>query len=554
MIDSRIKGQILILISCCLLIYLVGAISVPLMEIDAAQYANISREMLGNHHFLQVYDRGQDYLDKPPMLFWLSALSMDLFGIHQFAYRLPSLLFALLAIYSVYRFCLLFYREEIALLSALVLAGCQALFLITHDVRTDTMLMGWVTLSLWQLANWYRQGSWSSLLIASAAIAGGMMTKGPIALLVPVFAFVPHFVLRREFRQFFRWEYLILLIFVAALLLPMDIGLYRQFDLHPEKTEYGQQHVSGLRFFYWTQSFGRITGESTWHESAGFIFLFQNMLWSFLPWILFFVLGLFREFMQLFQAKGKIGAQAEWISTGGFLLTYAALACSRYQLPHYIFVVFPLAAVVTGKFLFDLLYDGIWPMARLLLLRIHAVVFPLLFVALLILLYWSFPDINSFSRIVAWAALAGLIILLAKPRLPVPRLLLISIYSILWINFILDVWIYPRLLQYQQSIQVARIIQDQQLPKNRFFIYHTEQERSLQFYSNASFRRLDRIDSLSRGDFILTGARQWDSLSRKDFRLVYEGEGFHVTTLSLDFLNPATREREVTCYCILERR
>jgi hypothetical protein len=193
-------------------------------------------------------------------------------------------------------------------------------------------------------------------------------------------------------------------------------------------------------------------------------------------------------------------------------------------------------------------------MARLLLLRIHAVVFPLLFVALLILLYWSFPDINSFSRIVAWAALAGLIILLAKPRLPVPRLLLISIYSILWINFILDVWIYPRLLQYQQSIQVARIIQDQQLPKNRFFIYHTEQERSLQFYSNASFRRLDRIDSLSRGDFILTGARQWDSLSRKDFRLVYEGEGFHVTTLSLDFLNPATREREVTCYCILERR
>ena len=55
------------------------------MEIDSVQYANISREMLQNKSFLQIFDQGKDYLDKPPMLFWLSSLSMYFFGINDFA-------------------------------------------------------------------------------------------------------------------------------------------------------------------------------------------------------------------------------------------------------------------------------------------------------------------------------------------------------------------------------------------------------------------------------------------------------------------------------------
>lgn len=87
----------------CLLVYLLGMFRIPLMDIDAAQYASISREMLANKSYLQVYDLGKDYLDKPPMLFWLSALSMKIFGVHDWAYRIPSFLFALLAVYATYR-------------------------------------------------------------------------------------------------------------------------------------------------------------------------------------------------------------------------------------------------------------------------------------------------------------------------------------------------------------------------------------------------------------------------------------------------------------------
>src|SRR3979490_1217326 len=95
------KRIMLFYIALAAVVYLAGWL-IPLMEIDAAQYANISREMLLSKNFLQLYDRGLDYLDKPPMLFWLSSLSMRLFGINDIAYRLPSFIFALISIYSTF--------------------------------------------------------------------------------------------------------------------------------------------------------------------------------------------------------------------------------------------------------------------------------------------------------------------------------------------------------------------------------------------------------------------------------------------------------------------
>ena len=109
--DERETKVMIWLIAACIIAWLAGW-QIPLMEIDAVQYANISREMLLHHNFFQLYDQGKDYLDKPPMLFWLSSASMWLFGIHDWAYRLPSFLFSILAVYSTYRFALLYYPMQ----------------------------------------------------------------------------------------------------------------------------------------------------------------------------------------------------------------------------------------------------------------------------------------------------------------------------------------------------------------------------------------------------------------------------------------------------------
>lgn len=550
--DDKEKKILTGLIGLCMLSWLAGW-QIPLMEIDAVQYANISREMLLHKNFLQLYDQGRDYLDKPPMLFWLSSVSMWIFGIHDWAYRLPSFLFSILAVYSTYRFALLYYSRRVALLGALVLASSQALFLINHDVRTDTMLMGWVIFSIWQLAAWLRNRKWISIVLAASAIAGGMMTKGPIALMVPVFAFSVHFLMSRSFAMFFRWEYLVMILIIGILLMPMSIGLYQQYDLHPEKVMYGQKGISGLRFYYWTQSFGRITGESTWHENDHFLFLFENLLWGYLPWTVFFILGLARGVGEWFRKKFFIPHGEEAISLGGFLVTYCALASSRAQLPHYIYVVLPLASVFTGKFLNDLSFSGVLPPWKKSLAVLHYTIYCLLVICLFVLLVFPFPPNSSLVILCAVLTTILFFVVLVKKWIQLPGLVVASVLTIILINIWLDTGFYPKLLEYQGTIPVSRFIMENHLNKDRIFVYWNEPVRSLDFYSDYSFKETEQPDSLQSGDYLLTGKKGMETINKEHFKIIDSGIAFHVSTLSLPILNPSTRRSQADAYYILGR-
>jgi 4-amino-4-deoxy-L-arabinose transferase-like glycosyltransferase len=559
MISNR---SFFLLLFLCILTYVLGMVLIPLMDIDASQYASISREMLVNRSYLQVFDLGQDYLDKPPMLFWLSAFSMKIFGVHDWAYRLPSFLFALLAIYSTYRLTLLFYTKTVAQLAALVLASCQALFLITHDVRCDTMLMGWVAFSLWQMAAWFalpRDGNhararWLHFFAAFAGIAGGMMTKGPIALMVPAFAFVPHFMLRREWKQLFRWEYIIGIIVIAILLVPMSIGLHEQFDLHPGKLINGVPIKSGLRFYYWTQSFGRYTGENRFNEMNNFTFLLENMFWSFLPWIIFFLVALVLEVISIVKKKFRLGPQEEWISAGGFIITYCILGRSQAQLPHYIFVVFPLAAIITAKFLYRLLFTDELRRWKMPMFIFHAIVFTLLWLAVIVLMEWPFEQV---PKLVGGLAALCMVLFLLAPfsrQLGLPKLLTLGLFTAVGVNFFMSSFFYPNVLKYQLGNDAAAFIETSRLPKDKLAIYGIHEGRALHFYAQHIFPEKASAQDFQSGDMVLTSK---DSLAvfQRSFpglQVLHEGPAFGVTALSLPFLNPATRDQEVPKYLILD--
>ena len=60
------------------------------IDIDSSQYAEIVREMVESNTFFQLKDNGKNYLDKPVLTFWTIAISYKLFGISNFAYRLPA--------------------------------------------------------------------------------------------------------------------------------------------------------------------------------------------------------------------------------------------------------------------------------------------------------------------------------------------------------------------------------------------------------------------------------------------------------------------------------
>ena len=546
------KFFIISLVAACV-VCVIGMLGIPLIDIDAAQYASMSREMANTGNYLKLYDLGVDYLDKPPLLFWLSSFSIQLFGVHDWAYRLPSVLCLGLALWSVYRFTLLYYNELSAQLSVLVLATSQAFILMAHDVRCDTMLMGFVMFSIWQLAAWYQSNVWKHFMMAFIGIGLGMLTKGPIAIVVPGVSFAIHFLLQRNWKQFFRWEYIIGILIVGLLLMPMSIGLYTQFDLHPGKIIHGVPIESGLRFYYWTQSFGRYTGENVFNEMNHFTFLLENMLWSFLPWVFIFLMALVLSVKDIIQSKFKLQSHQEFIAAGGFIATYCMLARSQAQLPHYIFVVLPLAAVVTAKGLHALYFSEGFLKLQKVLLYFHGFIFTLLWAAVLMIVLFVFTDMPLYIKLAATLGSVYYLYLLFRYKGQTPKFISLALYTILGVNFILNTSFYPRLLKFELGVSAASFINENKLPKNNVYLYQIDESRALHFYGNHSFERIFDSSLLKPQQMLITKASSLPALQQKfpGSTILHKNAYFGVSMLTLPFLNPVTRDKEVTPYIIV---
>src|SRR5689334_23900186 len=139
-----------IIITLILLVYC-RALFLPLWDKDAAHHANIALNMYQTHNYTHLIDRGDDYLDKPHLLFWLALISFKIFGVTSFAYRLPALLSALLSVFSTYKLTRYLSDKTTAKIAALLLATAQSFILSIMDARMEAPLTGAIAFGTWQL-------------------------------------------------------------------------------------------------------------------------------------------------------------------------------------------------------------------------------------------------------------------------------------------------------------------------------------------------------------------------------------------------------------------
>ncbi|MEO1417763.1 MAG: glycosyltransferase family 39 protein [Bacteroidota bacterium] len=530
-------------------IYLLN-MRIEIMEVDAAQYASISLEMMESGSFLEVYHRGDDYLDKPPLLFWLSALSFQIFGVNELAYKLPSVMVLLLGLYALFRFTRMWYDKETALLATTILGFTQAFFLITNDVRTDGLLTGWVIFAVWQLSSFIRSGSWGNLILGSLGVGLAMMTKGPIGLILPGAAIGADLLLKRQWKVIFHPQWLIFLLIVGASLIPMCIGLYQQFDLHPEKEVYGLEGPSGLEFFFWTQSFGRITGDIYWDNGAPSYYFFLTMLWDFQPWVLFFFpawgIGLYR----LVLSKFRVADTAEYMSLGGFTLGFLMLSLSNFKLPHYVFPLFPFAAILTARYILQLngkllqrLSYAQWGLMQIFALAVGAY------------FILGFPDGQILLPLVCLGLLGLAWWIWLKEQAQV-RLLTSTLLVVFMLNLVMTVDFYPKLLSYQATNQVGRKVLAAQKAQDQFFFYKVYGQ-GLDFYAQRINQWVDwgKIPSYPPGTWILTNEEGLSDIEgmKTHYRIIETYYDYNVTSIKLPFLLAASREEMLKPLYLLEK-
>jgi 4-amino-4-deoxy-L-arabinose transferase-like glycosyltransferase len=129
---SNLRYWFLILL--IVLVYIAGTF-VTLFENDSAQFAIMAMRMVQENDFLNLFKGPNEYLDKPHMHYWLAALSFKLFGIYDWAYRIPGILATLLGAYSCFGLGRLLYNAHTGKLAALIFMTAQTIVLSVIDVR-----------------------------------------------------------------------------------------------------------------------------------------------------------------------------------------------------------------------------------------------------------------------------------------------------------------------------------------------------------------------------------------------------------------------------------
>jgi 4-amino-4-deoxy-L-arabinose transferase-like glycosyltransferase len=165
-----------------------------LFEPDEGRYAEIPREMLARGEWIVPYLQGQPYLDKPPLLYWLVMGSYRLLGVHDWSARLVPALAIHLCILLTYLLGCRVVGERSAFWGAMLLSIAPGFISVGRLLVLDGLLALWITLAL--LAAWESMRGerlrWTWWLLSAAACALGLLTKGPVALVlfaVPLLAY-----------------------------------------------------------------------------------------------------------------------------------------------------------------------------------------------------------------------------------------------------------------------------------------------------------------------------------------------------------------------------
>ena len=326
----------------------VTALFGTLTEPDSALYATIARHMAQTGDLINLIAYRGDWLDKPHFLFWVTSTSMRLFGVSEFAWRLPELAFFLLGVHYTWRLGVLLFDHTVARLAVLLVLVGEHVVLSTADARAEPVLFGLIagaTFHLLSLSLQSGKTAYAHLIAGAAFTAAAMSTKG-VFVLIPIGG-----ALLANWRALFHWRWLLVGLLIALFLIPELAALYQQYDAHPEKVIFGKTGVSGVRFFFWDSQFGRFLNTGPLKGHGDPTYFFHVVLWAFLPWSLWLYFAAGARVRAALKREPSPWNNRDLHPWVGAFITMLIFSASRSQLPHYLNIVFPFFALVVAAWL-----------------------------------------------------------------------------------------------------------------------------------------------------------------------------------------------------------
>jgi len=321
---------------------LVGNARTALWDQDEAAYAGFARNMLVEHNWVVPTHPYSQPHRKPPLFFWMLAASYALFGVNEFAARLPSVLAVVATGVAVWRGGRFLLGSHTASLAAIVLVSMLFVLNLGKIALTDAVLLLFQTLAALALLRAAVRPSLKDTLILWSAVAAGVLVKGPPILILTGAMFV--FLLlfhprRRNLLHLHPWFGL------PLALLPLAIWLRLAWQADP-------RYVLFLGYWYILRRAGGTTfGQAG--PPGTYLALFFFLL---LPWSGYLLAALRDAWRRLRCRQLSFVLLGAWLF-GGWIVWELPLS----KLPTYPLAAFPaLAFLIAQQVRQDLAGPGRW--------------------------------------------------------------------------------------------------------------------------------------------------------------------------------------------------
>jgi 4-amino-4-deoxy-L-arabinose transferase-like glycosyltransferase len=353
-ITSKSWRVYLIVVLVAAAIYLGCIVSPPSLmdDVDAVQ-AQIARNMLTSGDWVTARLDGVAYLEKAPLVYWAIAISYKIFGVSDWAARIPIALSVVALTWLTAAFGVWAFGKRAGFYAGLCMATCVGLFLFTRILIPDVMLTFTIALALWALLRALdeeeaKPGFWAFVLAASLGV--GLLLKSLVALVFPMAAALIYLFLTKQLFAIRTWQRLrpIRGFFVALLIAaPWHILAtrhnppYFSLSLHGGPGEY-----HGFLWFYFINEqvlrFLNLRYPRDYNTVPRLWFWLFHFLWLF-PWSVYFPAITKLSFKPLDRAGRARLLALCWT---GFILIFFTFSTTQeyYSMPCY-----PALALLLGS-------------------------------------------------------------------------------------------------------------------------------------------------------------------------------------------------------------
>ncbi|MFZ0199896.1 MAG: glycosyltransferase family 39 protein [Candidatus Sulfotelmatobacter sp.] len=340
---NRTRTDSLLLAGFCAFLFFYGLGQFGLIGADEPRYAQVAREMLERHDWITPVLGGQPWLEKPPLYYWQAMLTYRIFGVSDWAARLPSALDGTFLVLAVYFFVRRF-RRGVELDGALIAASSAGMVGYAHAASTDMALAACFSIGLLGWWGWRESGSKICLAVFYGFMAFGTLAKGPVAPFLGVLVIISYAAAVREPRLVLRTLWLPGILIFCAVALPW----------------YCAVQVRNPTFFHEfivEHNLGRFS-ENLYHHTEPFWYYVPVTALALLPWTVFAMVALGRAIRTWWTDREAIARLRD--CTGNQLGIFAGcwlaaplvfFSASRSKLPGYILPAVPAGALLLADYL-----------------------------------------------------------------------------------------------------------------------------------------------------------------------------------------------------------